>query len=414
MVYIIQVSCYSAILFGVYLFFIKGVKAYSLARIYLLLCACLPLLLPLVKATVGTSSGGGMAGVMLPMVNFAARVHMRGDTSVWYIIYAFITTVLFMFAAIQYAACLRFLHRFPYRQINGAKLISGCGKGPGSFGNYIFFPSNDLQDEAFRHELAHVALKHTADVLLLQLLCCIFWPNIVLYLILRELRAIHEFQADELAVEDNKGEYARLLLSGIFQTTKFPLSNTFFNHPIKRRIIMLQKKPLSRANMRATVVRTAIATTFVLVSLVYLQSCTRQQEPIVKASSSVPVLAAKEHIPIAGTELPKFMAENLVYPTQAMNDKIEGRVVVGFTVNEQGETENAIIKTVEVSGLAETAVAVSKEGKTLDPAVKNTYGKSFEEEALRVVKLLPRWQPAMKDGKAVATELCLPIAFKLQ
>lgn len=387
MAYIIQVTVFSALLFAVYLCFLRGSKAYGWGRAYLMLCVCLPPLLPLFKVEGISGKGGGMPQVVMPVVEVIAGMKtatILSATTLW-LLYGIVATIMFVHFLVQYITCLGFLRRMPYRQINDARLITGCCRGPGSFGNYIFFADNDLQEDALRHELAHVKLRHTADVLLLRLLQCAFWPNVVLYLIQRELRAIHEFQADAQAA-GNKEEYARLLLCSLFHTAQFPLSHTFFNHPIKRRIIMLQKKPLSRTKLRTTVAGAVLSSLFVISSVVYLQSCTpkpNEAKTEVNVAGANNVVAARPSI-----DLGTFLSENLQYPQQAKENKIEGKVLVSFTIDEQGNVQK--------------------------PTIKKSPDEHLSAEALRVINLLPRWAPATKNGKPVASELCLPIAFKLQ
>jgi protein TonB len=84
----------------------------------------------------------------------------------------------------------------------------------------------------------------------------------------------------------------------------------------------------------------------------------------------------------------KYLAENIHYPDSAIEHNIEGRVIVKFVVNEDGRISDCeIVKRVD---------------------------KDCDEEALRVVKKMPRWKPGIQNGKAVRVYLTLPIVFKLR
>jgi TonB family protein len=85
--------------------------------------------------------------------------------------------------------------------------------------------------------------------------------------------------------------------------------------------------------------------------------------------------------------LAKFLKDNLVYPERAKKAKIEGRVYVRFTLKSDGTLENPLI----LRGL----------------------GYGCDEEAIRLVKAMPNWKPAKQQGKAVRTQLTIPINFKL-
>lgn len=83
----------------------------------------------------------------------------------------------------------------------------------------------------------------------------------------------------------------------------------------------------------------------------------------------------------------KFLADNMVYPKEAQEARLQGRVLLSFQVDTDGNIK-------DIS-------AVSSPGKVLT------------DEAIRVVKLMPKWIPAQNKGKNVAVNFTLPISFKL-
>ena len=90
-----------------------------------------------------------------------------------------------------------------------------------------------------------------------------------------------------------------------------------------------------------------------------------------------------------GTEkLFEFLKENIHYPEIAEENGVQGRVVVTFVVEVDGSiSETKVVKSVDTS---------------------------LDEEAIRVVKLLPKWNPAMLNGKPVRSKYTLPITFRLK
>ncbi len=84
----------------------------------------------------------------------------------------------------------------------------------------------------------------------------------------------------------------------------------------------------------------------------------------------------------------KFLSENLVYPKEAQDKGISGRVVVSFLVQEDGN-------------LSDVQVA-----KSASPIL--------DAEAVRVVRSMPKWKPAEDKGKKIAVRASLPVSFKLQ
>ena len=91
--------------------------------------------------------------------------------------------------------------------------------------------------------------------------------------------------------------------------------------------------------------------------------------------------------PGGDTELYNFLQTNLVYPKEAINKGIEGIVMVNFVVN--------------------------KNGAITDVYAQKSPHKLLSAEAIRVVKLMPKWLPGKQNGKPVNVRFILPIEFKL-
>lgn len=89
--------------------------------------------------------------------------------------------------------------------------------------------------------------------------------------------------------------------------------------------------------------------------------------------------------PEGDVELLKFISNNLVYPTDSTS---EGRVITRFVISETGDVQDASV-------------------------VYSSLGKAFDEEAIRVVKLMPKWTPGTMNGIPKDIHFTLPIIFKL-
>lgn len=86
--------------------------------------------------------------------------------------------------------------------------------------------------------------------------------------------------------------------------------------------------------------------------------------------------------------LMKFLQKNIKYPRVAQENEIEGRVFVQFVVDKEGK-----VSEVQTAGAHK--------------------GGGLEEEAMRVVKLMPNWKPGKQSGRAVSVRYSLPIGFTL-
>ena len=82
-----------------------------------------------------------------------------------------------------------------------------------------------------------------------------------------------------------------------------------------------------------------------------------------------------------------FLNANIVYPPQAAQDKVEGKVVVQFTVK--------------------------KTGKIDDVKVLRSVRKDLDDEAVRVVKMMPDFIPAKQNGEVADMPYTIPVSFKL-
>ncbi|HPG13001.1 MAG TPA: M56/M15 family metallopeptidase, partial [Chitinophagaceae bacterium] len=139
----------------------------------------------------------------------------------------------------------RVLNNNPVEKIDRIRFVNTSEpSAPFSFFRWMFWNKKiELQSEKgqqiFRHELFHIEQKHSADIILLELISMIFWINPFFHLIKKEIKAIHEFLADRFAIKENKHwEYAELLLMQALDT-RHHLVNPFFHNQIKRRIAMI-------------------------------------------------------------------------------------------------------------------------------------------------------------------------------
>ncbi len=106
-----------------------------------------------------------------------------------------------------------------------------------------------------------------------------------------------------------------------------------------------------------------------------------------KGEEIIDPIEEKPQFPGGDEAFMKYIEENLVYPEKAKEDSITGKVLVGFVVEADGSITN-----VEVIRSA---------------------NKILDEEAVRVVKSMPKWIPGMQFDKPVRTFYNLPITFKL-
>ena len=89
------------------------------------------------------------------------------------------------------------------------------------------------------------------------------------------------------------------------------------------------------------------------------------------------------------TEMYKFIIKKLEYPSEAINNKIEGIVYLKFTILEDGTVSD------------------------IQVVSKKILGYGLEEAAIAVIKKMPKWRPGKQNGKPIPVYFNLPIRFRI-
>jgi hypothetical protein len=99
-----------------------------------------------------------------------------------------------------------------------------------------------------KHELAHIRLGHSWDMLLCELTCRMLWFVPFAWMLRQDLRDVHEYQADRRVLQGGirDEEYQLLLIKKATSTGLQPVVNAFNQSPIKRRFKMMYRKPSRR------------------------------------------------------------------------------------------------------------------------------------------------------------------------
>ena len=109
--------------------------------------------------------------------------------------------------------------------------------------------------------------------------------------------------------------------------------------------------------------------------------------------------------PGGNAALMQFLAKNIRYPQAALENGVQGRVIMQFIVNTDGSCSDFKI-------IRNTAAASSE--KPIGAAKLTKARARLEKEALRVLRAMPYWKPAKHQGKAVPMQYTLPVVFRLQ
>lgn len=117
----------------------------------------------------------------------------------------------------------------------------------------------------------------------------------------------------------------------------------------------------------------------------------QQPQTGVKANTEEQVFTVVEEMPEypgGMSEFMKFIAQNIKYPADALQGKVEGRVIARFVV--------------------------CKDGSISDIEIMRSVSPSLDAEAVRVLKLMPKWKPGRQRGRAVPVKFTVPVTFRLE
>lgn len=391
--YFILANLYGLLLYSLYFWTLKNSNRHAWSRFYLLLTAVLPLLLPLFRLPAFRMDSGNAVeqAFQLPEVVLqAARQtsHISNETGL-FILYIAVVMLLLGRLVYRYLRLYFFLKKQHYVRRDQYRIAFNTGYGPASFGSSIILPGNETDDMILHHEAAHLKYRHHYDKMMLHVLECICFPVLVLHLVRRELEIVHEFEADCMANTDTEA-YALLLVNRHFNTNQIQLLQSFFHHPLKRRIMMLQQ---SRKGRRGLLLATlAVTITGIIVLQSQGQAMAQKKTPTpaqsVKSKLQKNVYTTVPQMPDPGFDLMQYLAEHIKYPESARKSGVTGHTVAKFIVDASGS-----LRDIEIV-------------KPLAP--------DCDAEVIRVLKTMPDWKPGMKDGKPVSVYYTLPVNFRLK
>ena len=130
-------------------------------------------------------------------------------------------------------------------------IITETDTAPFSWMKYIVISSEDFESgysQILTHEKAHIALRHSWDILFVDMITALQWFNPAIWMLKADLRALHEFEADDAVLRSgaNIKEYQYLLIRKAVSKSGYSVANSFNHSTLKARITMMLNKKSSR------------------------------------------------------------------------------------------------------------------------------------------------------------------------
>ena len=381
LIYIGKVSLLFSALYLIYFLFFKNTTLFQTNRWYLILIIPFSFILPLVN---WSSSINNYYSITLSTVELNRTINSSVN-------YTIIDVLSLIYIAVSSLIALKLLFNLlnMYIKINQIKKGINSNIAPFSFFNFIYIPEEldeESKSDIITHEKVHANQLHSIDVLIYELLKVVMWFNPIVWIASYSVKCNHEFLADNIASKNSKEKYSSILIAQLLGVNCSMLANNFNYKPlIKRRIMMMKTTKTNKLSMLKYALVIPVAGLFATVSI--NQKAVANPTKITNIPGDGDVKDKVEVMPEfkGGMDaLIKYMGTNIKYPKET---KKEGVVHVSFIVDEKGNVTNAEV--------------IKKVAPELD------------KEALRVVKIMPKWTPGKDKGKNVKVKMTLPISFKL-
>lgn len=421
--YILEWALSLLVLLFIWKLAFAGTTLHRFNRIYLLAATLASALIPL--AGIETSQTQTLAIESTQFANVLQEVEIsaiaaadsmnqtqvitRNHIWAWVLaaVYAAYVAVLVAGWARSMFRMVRFLKGKKYYKLGrGVRLYLIDGDmGPFSWMNCIVISRDETgfaRHAGLLHEMSHICLGHYVDLVLLML-CTIVNP--VCWLVLVEIRIIHEYEADDSVISrlgEQSRDYQRLLIMRTVGAEAYALASSFESN-IKKRIIMIKKvKTLKRRMLYLIAVIPAIA--FLLMAcgtqkqVKTASPVTTEQNSAVGADQAFVVVEDMPEFLGGAGALLDYLRRNIRYPAEAHKKNVQGRIVVQFIVEKDGSITDA---------------HVADDMKHYIQSNPMMVDKLLADEAVRVISSMPAWKPGTQRGEPVSVKYTVPINFRL-
>ena len=377
-----------------------------------------------------------------------------------YIVGVAVTLLKFLWSYLRLVHIIRQGHK-EKREGYTLVIADDAALSPFSWRKYVVVGDPKDADEhsaVMVHELRHLSAGHSIDIFIARLYAILVWYNPVSWLMIDELKTVHEYEADEAVIDSgaNLKEYQMLLIKKTAGARLPSLANSLNHSKLQKRVTMMyQSKSKLAGKFSSLALLPALAIGMAVVSIPAVASVISDASEAtlmesnhkvsknsdnaeMTAVSAVPVADAVSSGEIetsermdANTEIPDpVVSENAVEdPVEAElpADKERGEVYVA--VEKQAEFPGGIQALMQwlsmnvrypedamkndAQGRVIVKFVVNPDGSISDPTVLKSVEPSLDQEAVRVVMAMPKWEAAENHGQKVASYFNLPISFKL-
>lgn len=484
--YLIEVSFIHSIFILGYWLFLKNERQYGKMRTYLVastvLSLCIPVLhLPSVWQYIFTKPSQETSELVTYVLSPATIAHQIPSSdglifSVFQWIYLFITG-WFLFHFFKNILTLIALERkSQYEKVSGifVRKIPTLS-GTFTFFNWIFISGHLTEDHEeylpiLRHELAHTKLGHTYDLILCELYRAFFWWLPSAWFVRKEIKKIHEYQADAYALKSYSiDQYSSILISSTLKSNGMSLASSFHDGLILKRLKAMKQNVTKIKTWKLSVL--AVLSTLLFITF----ACNEELGAEIKEMGTSNNLITFDQLPMTMQNRLANKKENLTFSKVIVGEdedinkssylqSLDPQLVYSMEVNkesrevflalkkgsanfdyvsEKSKSDNEVFTIVEngpeypgglqefykyigenvtyplearqknIEGRVYVQFVVDTDGTMTDLAVLKGIGSGCDEEAIRVISSAGKWIPGEQRGKKVKVRMVLPVQFLL-
>jgi beta-lactamase regulating signal transducer with metallopeptidase domain len=400
--YLLKSGLLLMIFYAVYKLWLENEKMFRFNRAYLLGSLVFSLIIPLQLFSIGALFSTQIKTIQLDEIMIVSNKEVLNKLnfneilmyvlSIAYVVIAMILIVRFLVNVFSF---YRKMKKSKIQLVNGQKVVlTKESVLPHSFWNTIFINQEDFENskipsELIAHEKAHLQQKHTLDILFIEILKILFWFNPLFVFYEKAIKLNHEFLADE-AVNKQFGEvksYQNLLLDFASHKSTIALASNINYLITKKRLLMMTKK---ESPVKIGLKVCTVCAVYILLLFVFSNDSIAQSSGNFKNQEDYKITldttSVKEpQFPGGINQFYMFVGKNFKIPAELSKKQLDGKLTMEFMVEKDGSLSE--IKAVKDLG----------------------YG--LADEAIRVLKLSPKWIPASENGQPVRVSYTLPITI---
>jgi len=481
--YLLELTAIHIVLMLGYWFFLRKERQYATLRFYLLCSTLLALIIPLLKLPKLFSSSEPIYATPTDAIPLeAVTIAPTVDETIWnadLLIWGCLTiSIFFLLRLLGSILHIFYLERkSSYERFNKLYIRkTGDVEGSFTFFGWIFLSDKTSKEQPdyaviLKHEQAHVTLGHTYDILFFELFRIGFWWLPTVWLVIKEIKKIHEYQADAYALKSYSiDQYSSILISSTLKSNGLSLASSFHDGLIKKRLNAMKNQAKNVSPWKLGTLSALAALLFIVFacseeldqeikemgsqsnSITFDQLPSSMQTNLANMKSELSFM--KVNVPEGEDDMSSLEELQNLDPEliHSMNvDKTERAIYLALKKDEanfnyladKSKMDGELFTVVEdmpeyvggmnafyqyiaseieypsearqtgIQGKVFVQFVVEKDGSITDVQVIKGIGGGCDDEAVRVVENSSAFKPGKQRGKPVRVRMVMPITFQV-